>query len=72
VHELASSFGFFPGFRGVHIFSKIIDLVTPGASAGVSVGTDANQVIQILELTSKALADIVRRTLFDSWGMLFS
>lgn len=38
-----------------------MDMVTPGASVGVAVGTDMNQVIAILEMTSKALADLVHQ-----------
>lgn len=67
IHDMASSFGFVPGFRGVQILSKLMDVVTPGASVSVSVGgSDHNQVVQILDLTRSALSDIVRtRVDFD-------
>ena len=41
--------------------SKLIDLLTPGASVGVSAvsGSD-NQVLQVLDMTTKALQELVR------------
>ncbi|MDR3740079.1 MAG: hypothetical protein P4L40_13785 [Terracidiphilus sp.] len=61
VHDLASAFGFYPGFRGVQLMTKLIDLITPGASVGVSVagGGDYNQIVQVLDMTKIALEELV-------------
>jgi hypothetical protein len=58
VHDICHAFGFYPGFRGVQAVSRLFDIVTPGASA--TLASNDNQVLQVLEMTKKALTDLVR------------
>jgi hypothetical protein len=57
VHDVCAKFGFYPGFRGVQAVSRLFDIVTPGASATLI--SNDNQILQVLEMTKKALRDLV-------------